>query len=445
VLSPFARFINLESGSSVALLLATAIALLMANSRFEVFYNAALQFPIGLDAGPVAFRLSVRMWVNEILMSFFFLAMGLEIKRELFDGELASVRRAMLPVVAAIGGMLFPALLYLALNFSGPYAKGWGIPIATDIAFSLAVLRLFGARIPIGLKVFLVSLAIADDIGGVVVIATAYVRELHLKMLIVAAALSVVCLLMNRLRITWVSMYLSVGAVIWWALKGAGIHPTLAGIVVAFAIPSRHRLTPEAVGADGKDSLRQLEKVVLYSDSQRHELREFLGRVRDRFEMAESPLDRLQYRLQPWISFAVMPIFALANAGVPLRGFRTEDILRPSFLGILLGLLIGKPMGITLFSWLAVRYRLAVLPQRVSWKQLHAVSWLGGIGFTISIFIAGLAFEAGELYTIACVAVFSASLCAAFVGAILIVNNYRNVLRESMHLVRQESPTNSGA
>lgn len=419
VLTPFTRFFNLESGSSVLLLLATAIALLIANSRFVALYDAALRFPIGFDAGSLGFRLPLRTWVNEVLMSFFFLGMGLEIKREFLVGELASIRRAMLPVVAAAGGMICPALIYLAWNSSGPHAKGWGIPIATDIAFSLAVLRLFGNGIEIGLKVFLVSLAIADDIGGVVVIATAYRSELHLKMLIVAGLLVLVCVAMNRLRIMSISIYLLLGTLLWWALRATGIHPSLAGILLALAIPSKHVLAPEVLLRRSRDRLKQWEKALLRSGSKRH-AREPLRHLRMGLEMAESPLDRLQYRLQPWISFGIMPLFALTNAGISLHGFGAEDLFHPAFIGILLGLLFGKPIGITLSSWLAVHLRIAELPRGVSWAQLHAVSWLGGIGFTISIFIAGLAFDAKDQYGTACIAVLLASLFAALIGTILI-------------------------
>ena len=375
IIAPFIRFAQLESASSIVLLAATVLALLLANSAFGDVYEAFLQYSVGHNNG-TALHVSVHDFVNDGLMAVFFLLVGLEVKREFLTGELRSLRRALLPVLAAVGGVVTPALLYFAMNARGPDARGWGVPIATDVAFSLAVLAIF-RQIPVGLKVFLVALAIVDDIAGVAVIAIAYTHQLRLEYLVVALMLFTVCLLLNRRGVRWLSLYVPLGLALWWAMKMSGIHPTLAGILFALAVPSERR-------PDDAD---------------------------------ESVANRLEHNLHPWVSFGIVPLFALVNAGISLYGLHRDALLHPIFLGVVSGLLLGKPLGITLFSWIAVRLRLAELPRGVSWSQLHAVSWLGGIGFTVSIFIAGLAFETEEQYTLARIAVLVASICAAGVGA----------------------------
>lgn len=383
LLAPFARFVQLESSGSIVLLLATVAALALANSRLGPWYEELLHFPIGATAGRIGFHWPLLEWVNDALMAIFFLVVGLEVKRELLVGELASVRRAFLPVLAAIGGVITPALIYVALNLHGPDIHGWGVPVATDIAFSLAVLNAFGSRVPLGLKVFLASLAIVDDIAGVLIIAAAYTRDFHLLYLIVVILIFLFCLVLNRLGVTRLSVYMSLGVALWWAFRASGLHPTLAGVLLALAIPSRSRSS------------------------------------------AASPLDRLQATLHPWVSFGIVPLFALVNAGIPLHEFHAGTALHRTFLGIFLGLVLGKPLGITVFAWLAVRLRLAELPAGVRWLDLHAVAWLGGIGFTVSIFIAGLAFLSEEGYTTARIAVLAASVCAAAIGSALLAATRR--------------------
>jgi Na+:H+ antiporter, NhaA family len=379
LIAPFIRFVHLESAGSVVLLLATVAALIVANSRFGDVYESLLKFSVGRNSGVLAFHWSVRYFVNDGLMAIFFLIVGLEVKREFLTGELRSLRRALLPVLAALGGVVTPALLYLALNGSGPDARGWGVPIATDVAFSLAVLAVFGRRIPVGLKVFLVALAIVDDIAGVAVIAVAYTRQLSLEYLAIAVLLFAICLLLNRRGVRGLSVYVPLGIALWWAMHMSGVHPTMAGILFALAVPS--------------------------------------GRASDTGGLQESPASRLERGLHPWVSFGIVPLFALVNAGISLHGLDRNAVLHPLFLGVVLGLMLGKPLGITLFSWIAVRLNLAELPRGVNWSQLHAVSWLGGIGFTVSIFIAGLAFQGEEQYTLARIAVLAASVCAAAIGA----------------------------
>lgn len=376
LIAPFLRFAHLESAGSIVLLLATVAALLMANSALGDVYEALLHYSVGKDAGALA-HWNLHAFVNDGLMAIFFLLVGLEVKREFLTGELRSLRQALLPVLAALGGVVTPAFLYFALNGSGPDARGWGVPIATDVAFSLAVLAVFGRRIPVGLKVFLVALAIVDDIAGVAVIAVVYTRQLKLEYLGIAGLLFGICLLLNWRRVRWLSLYVPLGIALWWAMHMSGVHPTMAGILFALALPA----------GQGSDARAQ-----------------------------ESPASRLERALHPWVSFGIVPLFALVNAGISMNGLNRDALLHPLFLGVVLGLMLGKPLGITLFSWIAVRLRLAELPRNVSWSQLHAVSWLGGIGFTVSIFIAGLAFQAEEQYTLARLAVLAASACAAGIG-----------------------------
>lgn len=366
LIEPFLRFVELESAGSIILLLATVAALLVANSSLGPAYESLLKYGAGNS------HLTIHGFVNDGLMAIFFLLVGLEVKREFLSGELQSLRRALLPVLAALGGVVTPALLYWLLNGAGPGARGWGVPIATDVAFSLAVLGAF-RRIPVGLKIFLVALAIVDDIAGVVVIAVVYTRHLRPAFLGIAAALFAVCLLLNWRGAKRLRFYVPAGIALWWAMYCSGVHPTMAGILFALAVPAS--------------------------------------------EGEESAAGRLERGLHPWVSFGIVPLFALVNAGISLRGVSGDTLQHPIFLGVLVGLLIGKPLGITLFSWIAVHLRVADLPSGVNWKQLHAVSWLGGIGFTVSIFIAGLAFDLEEQYTLSRIAVLIASVCSAGIGA----------------------------
>jgi Na+:H+ antiporter, NhaA family len=423
LIAPFARFLQLESAGSIVLLMAAISALVLGNTHLAPTYERFFDFPVGASAGGLAFRSSIRDWVNDGLMTIFFLVVGLEVKRELLVGELAAWRRALLPVAAALGGVLTPALIYYALNADGSDARGWGIPIATDIAFSIAILALFGKRIPVGLKIFLVTLAIVDDIAGVAVIAAVYTWQLHPRYLLIAAVVFVFCLILNRLGVIRLRVYMMAGVVLWWALHASGLHATLAGVLLALAIPSRTFLAPDRFLERGKHRLAEFARSVEYAGARSKEAHDHLHMMRAGIELYESPLDRLQSALHPWVSFAIVPLFALANAGISLDGVHLDATVHPVFWGILLGLVLGKPIGITLFAWTAVRLHLAELPHGVNWRQLHAVSWLGGIGFTISIFIAGLAFGTDQLYTLSRMAIFLASMSAAGIGIMLLAIN----------------------
>lgn len=341
------KFLKLESAGGIILIFAALIAMIIANSPLAELYNNTLHTYV---AG-----LSVSHWINDGLMAVFFLLIGLEVKRELIEGALNTKEKAIFPAIAAVGGMLAPALVYVAFNFADPMAiKGWAIPAATDIAFALGIMALLGSRVPVTLKVFLLALAIIDDLGVIVIIALFYSSDLSTWALAVAFAATTALFIMNAKNVTKLSWYLVVGAILWVSVLKSGVHATLAGVVLGFAIP-----------LSGKDG----------------------GHSDD-----ESPLKHLEHALHPYVAFLILPIFAFANAGISLDGVSMDGLTSMLPLGIALGLLIGKPLGIFSFSYLAVKAGFARMPEGINFKHVFAVSVLCGIGFTMSIFISSLAF-----------------------------------------------------
>ncbi|MGE3191035.1 MAG: Na+/H+ antiporter NhaA, partial [Vicinamibacterales bacterium] len=320
------------------------------------YYGGLLDLPFEIRLGGAGIAKPLLLWINDGLMAVFFFLVGMELKREVVEGHLSSLRRASLPAFAAIGGMAAPAALYAALNWGDPGAmRGWAIPTATDIAFALGVLSLLGPRVPTALKAFLLSVAIFDDLGAIVVIALFYTASLSTLSLVLAAAFTLGLAVLNRLGVTRPAAYILLGIPLWVAVLKSGVHATLAGVVLAMFIPLRQ--------AEGE---------------------------------SEPLLRRLEHALHPWVAFGVLPVFAFANAGVPLAGLSLADTLQPVPLGIVLGLFFGKQAGILLLCWLGVRFRLADLPEGVGWRQLHGAALLCGIGFTMSLFIASLAFGPGD-------------------------------------------------
>lgn len=362
----------------VALMAAAAVAFTWANTPWSSAYFQLLETPVAVAVGDAGLHKPLLLWINDGLMALFFLMVGLEVKREIAQGELSSLRKAALPVAAALGGMVVPALLYAALNLGGPGQAGWAIPMATDIAFALGVLALLGDRVPTSLKIFLAALAVADDIGAVTVIALFYTSKLSLTVLAIAVGLGALLLVLNRLRVQNLGLYLLVGAALWVAVLKSGVHATIAGVILAMAVPLR--------GEEDDD---------------------------------HSPLVHLEHTLHPWVSWLVLPVFALANAGVTVVGTELQ-LLHPVALGTVAGLLVGKSLGIPAFSWLAVRFDLGVLPQGASWRHVVGVGLLGGIGFTMSIFVAGLAFVDPTLLDTAKLGILGSSLTAGALGAALL-------------------------
>jgi Na+:H+ antiporter, NhaA family len=419
-LKPFQQFAKSESAGAVVLLGAAAIAMAWANSPAQSAYVALWNenFVVGPAAHPLT--LSLLHWINDGLMTLFFLVVGLELKREFLVGELAAPRHALLPILAALGGMLVPAVVYLALNLdNGAGRAGWGVPMATDIAFALGVLRLLGPRVPPGLTVFLAALAIVDDLGAVVVIALFYTQGVSLAYLGWAAAAVGVLFAFNRFGVRWLTAYMVVGVALWYALHHSGLHATIAGVLVALAVPVRTRINATEFSArmrgllDEFDHAETGDLLVITSKGQQ----EAVHAMESASEGVLDPLLRLEHGLHPVVASGIMPLFALANAGVALGGIELGDAGVWVTAGVAAGLLLGKPLGIFGASWLAIRMGWAALPTNVSWSMLHGAAWLGGIGFTMALFIGGLAFGAATpLQDAAKVGVLSASLGAGIIG-----------------------------
>lgn len=415
----FQRFLALEVSGGVVLLVAAILALVLANSPLAEAYAQLWETPIGIQVGSWEFTEPLIGWIDDGLMALFFFVVGLEIKREVLVGELSSPRKAMLPIVAAIGGMLAPALIYLAFNAGGAGASGWGIPMATDIAFALGVLALLGSSVPLGLKVFLTALAIADDIGAIIVIALFYTDEIHWSWLWLGLGLLVVLFALNRMGVDGPTPYAIVGLVVWFAFLHSGIHATIAGVLVAFTIPATSKLAPMEFVAWTKDKLAYIEECevpdahVLDDPAQQHCAFE----IRAAATHVAAPLQRLEHALQPFTTYVVLPLFALANAGVALPGEGLAELAtQPVSLGIFFGLILGKSVGIFSMSWLAIRMRFADLPPGVSWPHVLGAGILGGIGFTMSIFVANLAFDDPTLLGQAKIAILITSTLAGATG-----------------------------
>jgi NhaA family Na+:H+ antiporter len=355
-------------------------------------------------------------------MAVFFFVVGLEIKREMLVGELSSARQAALPVAGALGGMIVPALLYTAVNAGGEGSAGWGIPMATDIAFALGVLALLGPRVPVALKVFLAALAIADDIGAVLVIALFYTSAISWTSLGAGGVLLAVLIAMNLLGVRRSGAYVALGVLLWLAFVYSGVHATVAGVLLAMTIPARTRIHEEEFLHRARSAIGEFEaacqpgETVLTNRGQQEAI-EALERAS---EEAQSPLLTMEHRLHGAVAFVIMPLFALSNAGVELSADMLGSISLPVTVGIVLGLVLGKPIGITLFAWLAVRLGVAALPEQATWRMLHGVSWLGGIGFTMSLFIASLAFADAALLSSAKVGILGASLIAGVAGWLML-------------------------
>ena len=379
-LGRLATFLKTESASGVVLMIAAVLALLWANSPAAPLYDTILATKLAVTAGGVGLDKPLILWINDGLMAIFFLLVGLEIKREVLEGELSSPAKAMLPGIAALGGMAVPALVYCLFAQAEPGAlQGWAIPAATDIAFALGVLALLGNRVPGSLRVFLLALAIMDDLGAIVIIAVFYSHGLVPMALGLAAASAVGLWLLNRAGVRSLTPYLLLGLVLWVCVLKSGIHATLAGVVLAFAIPLRVK------DADGKRS-------------------------------EDAPLYCLEHALHPWVAFLIMPVFALANAGVPLDGITPASLLEPVPLGIALGLFVGKQVGVFLAVWIAVHIGVVERPARANWGQVYGVAVLTGIGFTMSLFIGTLAFADPQHAVAVRLGVLTGSLASALVG-----------------------------
>jgi NhaA family Na+:H+ antiporter len=406
VLRPLVDFLHTEAAGGVVLLVAAAVALVWANSPFQDSYAELWHTHLSISLGDHTLDLDLQEWVNDGLMTIFFLVVGLEIKRELVEGELREPRRAAMPAIAALGGMVVPALIYTAINAGGDAADGWGIPMATDIAMAVGVLSLLSRRVPPTLKLFLLALAIVDDIGAIVVIAVFYSSGIEPAALGVAAVLLVLVALAKWAGVRHMTVYFVLGLGLWLAVEESGVHATLVGVILGLMAPTRpirqRRLIDEEALTDLSSAEAAHETAVLARES-------------------VSVVEWLEHLIHPWTSFVILPLFALANAGIPLsREALSDAASSPITLGVVLGLVVGKLVGVTAFTWLAARLGLGVLPAGATWRDIVGVAALAGIGFTVSIFITGLAFADVARQNEAKVGILVASALAAGLGSLIL-------------------------
>ena len=428
LMAPFQRFAGVSSASGILLLAATALALAWANSPWAHGYRALWETTLSLSIGQWTTGGTLHQLINDGLMAVFFLLVGLEIKRETLSGELASIRGAALPMFAALGGMVVPALLFILVARGSPGIRGWGVPMATDIAFALGVLALLGNRVPTGLKVFLAALAIVDDIGAILVIAVFYAGGVAWGALAGAAVILLLSAGANRAGVRSPWAYSAIGLALWAAVLASGVHATVAGVLLAMTIPIRTQIREAAFLRDAERALREFDaaaevtaldpNVTVLSNTDHHSAVEEMETL---CEQIQPPLIRIERALHGIVSFGIMPLFAFANAGVSLSsGTIGAAIGSPVATGVVLGLVLGKPLGIATFSWLAVRLGIASLPTGVTWPMIGAAGVLGGIGFTMALFIAGLAFADVALLNAAKVGILVASTVSGVTGWLLL-------------------------
>lgn len=415
---PFERFFRQETSSGILLLTVTVIALLIANTGFYNLYYDLLHIKLSVGLGSTEISKSLILWINDGLMAIFFFVIGLEIKREFVVGELSEVKKAALPVVAALGGMVVPALLFTSLNVIPEAASGWAIPMAADIAFTLGILQLLGKRVPYGLKVFLTVFAISDDLGSIIVIAFFYTPNLKPELILIAFGLLALLFVLMRMKLYSKYFFLLGGIVIWFLLLKSGVHATISGVLMAMVIPIRSRIDVGSFNARAADSLKRLREVQEKDAAGNTILtREELGaidNIESLTEKTQSPLQFLENNLHGWVAFFIMPVFAFANAGVVLTAGSFNSIST----SVALALLFGNCTGITLSAWIAVKLGFAKLPEGVKFKHIMAVSILGGVGFTMSLFITNLAFTNQAFIDSAKIGIMTGSLLAGVLGFI---------------------------
>ena len=419
VSTPFEEFLHAQTTTGLILIVMTIIALLLANTSLYETYAHFFHMNIDFNVGSWALSHSLHHWINDGLMAIFFFLIGLEIKREITAGELSNLKVAILPILAAIGGMVFPALIYTSLNYGTVGSAGWGIPMATDIAFAISALVLLGKRVPTALVTFLVALAIVDDLGAVIVIALFYTDTINMMALGLAGLMFAVMLAFNRFGIHMILPYFVVGLLMWFFMLESGVHATIAGVLAALAIPSTPKRVPSTLTKKAKDLLDEYEKYPVNENYQIHEeQKRILSEIKHKIYEVETPAARLEHNLHLPVALIIIPIFALANAGIKIDFSSIgTTIVEPVSLGIILGLIFGKVIGIFGVSYVAVKLKIAQLPKDSSMSQVFGVAFLGGIGFTMSIFVADLAFvNSPELILQAKIGILSASLFSALFG-----------------------------
>ena len=419
--TPFEHFIHAQTTTGLVLMFMTVVALILANSPLTETYAHIFHTNIEFNVGSWKLSHTLHHWINDGLMAVFFFMIGLEIKREILIGELSNLKVAILPILSAIGGMVLPALIYLSINTEGVGANGWGIPMATDIAFAISALVLLGNRVSPALVTFLVALAIVDDLGAVIVIALFYTEQIHFLPLILAAVSFAIMVLFNRFGIHFILAYFIVGMFMWFFMLESGVHATIAGVIAALAIPSRPKLTPNTFTNHTRNLLDEYDNYPVATDHTMHEKQKaILLNIKDSIDSVGSPSARLEHDLHLPVSLLIIPLFALANAGISIDfSSISSTIMEPVSLGIIAGLILGKTLGIAGVAWVAIKLGIAQLPQGSNMSQLLGVALLGGIGFTMSIFVSDLAFMGNsELIFEAKIGILTASFFAGLLGYI---------------------------
>ena len=422
IVRPFQDFADKQSSGGILLIAATAVALVWANSPWGESYAALWHTKLTVGVGDASISKDLTHWINDGLMAVFFLVVGLEIKREVLVGELSSVRGAALPIAAALGGAMVPAAIYLAINAGTEGSAGWGIPMATDIAFALGVLALLGDKAPVAIKVFLTALAIVDDIVAVLVIALFYTSEISWGALGVGGIFLVALIVANLIGVGRTLVYALLGVGLWLCFLLSGVHATIAGVLLALTVPAISFINPGAFLERSRYILDRFEKAGENGENvlSNEERQAALHALNNAAYKLEPPLHELEHTLHPWVVFAIMPLFALANAGVQLGGGIADALTSPVALGIVAGLVVGKQLGITLFAWLAVKSGVSELPEGIRWRHVYGAAWLAGIGFTMSLFISDLAFSDSRLVDAAKLGILVASLIAGVVGWVIL-------------------------
>jgi NhaA family Na+:H+ antiporter len=421
------RFIKDESFSGILLFIATLSAVMVANSTFSEAYYELWHMPLGITLGTHDISMNLTQWINDGLMALFFLMVGLEIKRELLIGELSSVSKASFPIVAAIGGMVVPALVYVAFNPSNPI--GFGIPMATDIAFALGILMLLGKRVNPSLKLFLVALAVVDDLGAVLIVATVYTSEIHFEYFLHAGLVYLAIWTLNYKKVTMLAPYLILGIALWIFIHSIGVHATIAGVLLAFAIPISSKVNEKEFIKSSKDAIDDFEKHIDAIPILNHHQIDSLEEIAYNYDKVQNPLVKLEHQLHGFSAFFIMPLFAFSNAGVMLNfGAVSEHLM--IVLGVVFGLILGKPIGILGFTYLAAKFNIITKPDDLGWDEIIAVGFLGGIGFTMSIFITQLAFLDETMIDAVKLGIFIASFIAGVIGVILILKAYNKKIKK---------------
>jgi NhaA family Na+:H+ antiporter len=427
IAAPFSQFAQAEASGGIVLLLFAVLSIATANIPALSFIHDwwDVTFRIGTDS--FYLEKSLLHWINDGLMAIFFLLVGLEIKRELLVGELSSIKNAMLPIAAAIGGMVIPASIFTLFNYNSIGESGWGIPMATDIAFAIGIVSLLGSRVSVALKIFLTAFAIVDDLGSIIVLAIFYSGTISWTMLGLAGAVVVALVTLNLIGVRRPIPYFVLGVFLWFFFLKTGIHATIAGVVLAFTIPSRGRFTQEQFVCVSNYLVDKFGSVRDGDILTNHQQQEALQSLDTAIRKMESPIHRIEHFILPWVTFFIMPLFAFANAGVSINSEMLSSLTSNISLGIFLGLVVGKPFGILLFSFVAVKMGFANLPSSTTWKQIFAIGCIGGIGFTMSIFIDSLAFTDSKLVEIGKMAILVASLAASLLGFYLLSRSCKDV------------------